>query len=101
MGLKINGHVPVGNVNRTHSRSDSRKAEARPAASTSEGSERVSLSEKENASAIGKSATRGVSEVDEAKVAEIRDQLARGEYEADLSVVAERIIAEAFVFGDR
>jgi anti-sigma28 factor (negative regulator of flagellin synthesis) len=42
-----------------------------------------------------------VGEVDEAKVAEIRNQLASGEYKADLKVVAEKIIAEAVVLSGK
>jgi flagellar biosynthesis anti-sigma factor FlgM len=49
--------------------------------------------------AIAKSAARNVSDVDEAKVAELRSALARGEYRADMRVVAERVINEALVFG--
>jgi flagellar biosynthesis anti-sigma factor FlgM len=45
------------------------------------------------------SASSGVSEVDEAKVAELREQISRGEYQADLGLVAERIISEAVAFG--
>ena len=45
------------------------------------------------------SASQEVSEVNEAKVAELREKISRGEYQADLKLVAERIIAEAMVFG--
>jgi flagellar biosynthesis anti-sigma factor FlgM len=44
-------------------------------------------------------ASSGVSEVDEAKVAELREKISRGEYQADLKLVAERIISEAVAFG--
>jgi anti-sigma28 factor (negative regulator of flagellin synthesis) len=40
-----------------------------------------------------------VNDVDEAKVAELRSALARGEYRADLRVVAERVISEALQTG--
>lgn len=57
------------------------------------------LSEKDSALSAAKAAGRDVSEVDEAKVAALRAAIAAGDYNPDLKVVAERIIAEAVALG--
>lgn len=99
MAVRINGQNPLGAVDRARGRSPSKKAEGRGGEGGEKAAEKVSLSEREAAAAVVRKASAGVREVDEAKVAEIRAALARGEYKADLRIVAERIIAEALAFG--
>jgi flagellar biosynthesis anti-sigma factor FlgM len=101
MAVRINGQNPLGNVDRAKGRATSKKSgEKEGAEGSAAASEKVSLSERGAAAAneVRKAAAQ-VQEVDEAKVAQIRAALARGEYHADLRVVAERIIAEAMAFG--
>jgi len=97
MGVRINRPVTQGNVGRSTSRPTAKKKEGESAKSASS-SDSVALNAKENAVAIARAASSGVNEVDEAKVAEIREKIASGEYHADLKVVAERLIAESVAF---
>ena len=99
MGVRINRPVLQGNVGRTANRAAAKKKDS--AETKSAGSDSVELSAKDNAASIARTASRSVSEVDEAKVAEIKAQLASGEYKADLKVVAEKIIAEAVVLSGK
>jgi len=96
MAVRINSPVPLGNVSRSGGRSASKKAEEKGDAPSASG-ERVELSDKEAAISTVKQAARGVGDVDEVKVAELRAAIARGDYQADLRIVAERIIAEATI----
>jgi negative regulator of flagellin synthesis FlgM len=100
MAVRINGQNPLGTVDRATKRSTSKKADKETGAAQS-ASEKVSLSDRGGAAAVVQKATAGVSDVDEAKVAEIRDALQRGTYKADLKTVAERIIAEAIAIGPK
>ena len=99
MAVRINGPAPLGSVGRPNGRTASKKAEGKQADGDAGASEKVSLSEKEAAVSLASRASKSVNEVDEAKVAELRAAIARGEYRADLKIVAERIIAEAMAFG--
>lgn len=96
MAVRINGPVPPGSVGRPTGRPTAKKTE--DTAEAGSRAEKVSLSEKEGAIAVAKAASRGVGEVDEAKVARLRAEIQAGEYKPDLKVVAERIIAEAVNF---
>jgi negative regulator of flagellin synthesis FlgM len=97
--VKITGQTPQG-VNRPGGRPTAKKGESSTGSAGGAGSrESVDLSAKEGAVSLVKSASKGVGEVDEAKVAELKAAIANGDYKADLKVVAERIIAEAFQFG--
>lgn len=96
MAVRINGPVPPGNVGRPQSRPGAKKSEE--SVSSESRSEKVDLSEKQGALSVAKAATRDVSDVDETKVAELRQKIASGEYRADLRIVAERLIAEAVQF---
>ncbi len=100
MGVRINRPVTQGNVSRSTNRPTAKKKEGESAKASS-GSDSVALNAKESAVAIARAASSGVSEVDEAKVAEIREQLANGEYTADLKVVAERLITESAIFSKK
>jgi flagellar biosynthesis anti-sigma factor FlgM len=97
MAVRISGLVPPGNVGRSQGRPGAKKSEesAEPGASRGE---KVDLGANESAVAAVKDASKGVSDVDEAKVAELRAKIASGEYTADLKLVAERLIAEAMAF---
>ena len=97
MAVRIKGSVPQGNVGRSTGRPAVKKKEGESRSGAV--SEKVDISAKESAVASVMGASSGVSEVDEAKVAELRAKIARGEYHADLKLVAERIIAEAVAFG--
>ena len=97
MAVKIRSTVPQGNVNRSTSRSTAKKESG--GSEKAGASERVDLSGREAAVSIARSASSSVNEVDETKVAELRAKIASGEYNADLKVVAQRIIAEAVAFG--
>jgi flagellar biosynthesis anti-sigma factor FlgM len=99
MGVRINSPVSQGNVSRTTSRPAVKKKD--DGGEKTSASDSVDLSAKDAAVSIAKQASSGVSEVDEAKVAELREKIANGEYNADLKVVAERIISEAVVFGKK
>ena len=99
MGVRINSPVSQGNVNRTTGRQAVKKKDG--GGEKTSASDSVDLSAKDTAVSIAKQASSGVSEVDEAKVAELREKIASGEYKADLKVVAERIISEAVVFGKK
>ncbi len=98
MAVRINGPVQPGNVGRSNGRATAKKAEE-PAGGVGIRGEKVDLSEKESAVSAAKAASKGVSEVDEAKVATLRAAIANGDYSPDLKVVAERIIAEAIALG--
>jgi len=95
--VKINNQVQPGVVGKPSGKVASKKAEGKSESAALEG-DRVEIAGGDSA-AIAKSAARNVSDVDEAKVAELRSALARGEYRADMRVVAERVINEALVFG--
>jgi len=97
MTVRIRGSVPQGNVSRSTDRPAVKKKEGEGRAASV--SAKVDISARESAVSSVLSASRGVSEVDEAKVAELREKISRGEYKADLKIVAERIIAEAVAFG--
>ena len=97
MAVRIKGSVPQGNVSRSTDRPAVKKKEGESRSASV--SEKVDISAKESAVSTVLSASRGVSEVDEAKVAELREKISSGEYQADLKVVAERIIEEAVAFG--
>ena len=97
MAVRIRSTVPQGNVNRSASRSTAKKESG--GSEKAGASERVDLSGRQAAVSIARSASSSVNEVDETKVAELRAKIASGEYNADLKVVAERIIAEAVAFG--
>ncbi len=97
MAVRINGPVPPGNVGRPQGRPGAKKSEE-SSGSPGARSEKVDLSDRESALSIAKAASRGVTDVDEARVAEIRQKIASGEYTADLRIVAERIIAETVAF---
>ncbi|MEE2787572.1 MAG: flagellar biosynthesis anti-sigma factor FlgM [Myxococcota bacterium] len=99
MGVRINSPVSQGNVSRSTGRQAVKKKEG--GGEKTNASDSVDLSAKDSAVSIAKEASSGVREVDEAKVAELREQIAKGEYKADLKVVAERIISEAVVFGKK
>lgn len=92
--VKINNQVPPGNVGRPAGRPAARKAEGKSAEGAASESDKVKVGNGE-AMAIARSAASSVNDVDEAKVAELRSALARGEYRADLRIVAERVINEA------
>ncbi len=98
--VKINNQVPPGNVGRPAGRPATRKSEGKAADSAPSSSDKVQLSGNGAAVSIARSAAKNVNDVDEAKVAELRDQLARGEYHADLRVVAEKVISEALLTGN-
>ena len=93
--VKINNQVPPGNVGRPAGRPAARKAEGKGAEGAASEGDKVKLSGNGEAMSIAKAAAKNVNEVDEAKVAELRNALARGEYRADLRIVAERVINEA------
>jgi flagellar biosynthesis anti-sigma factor FlgM len=95
--VKINNQVQPGVVGKPSGKPASKKAEGKGESAPLEG-DRVDIAGGDSA-AIAKSAARNVSDVDEAKVAELRAALSRGEYRADLRIVAERVINEALVFG--
>jgi len=97
MAVRIKGSVPQGNVGRSSNRPAVKKSEGESRSGSV--STKVDISAKESAVASVMSASSGVSEVNEAKVAELREQISRGEYQADLGLVAERIISEAVAFG--
>ena len=97
MAVRIKGSVPQGNIGRSSGRPAVKKKE--DDGRSSGVSEKVDISAKESAVSTVMSASQEVSEVDETKVAELRAKIARGEYQADLKLVAERIIAEAVAFG--
>ena len=97
MTVRIRGSVPQGNISRSSDRPAVKKKEGESRSASV--SAKVDISAKESAVSTVMSASRDVSEVDEAKVAELRDKISRGEYKADLKLVAERIIAEAVAFG--
>ena len=99
MGVRINSPVSQGNVSRSTGRPAVKKKDG--GGEKTSASDSVDLSAKDAAVSIAKQASSGVSEVDEAKVAELREKIANGEYKADLKVVAERIISEAVVFGKK
>ena len=99
MGVRINSPVSQGNVSRSTGRPAVKKKEG--GGEKASASDSVDLSAKDSAVSIAKEASSGVREVGEAKVAELREQIAKGEYKADLKVVAERIISEAVVFGNK
>lgn len=96
--VKINNQVPPGNVGRPAGRPATRKSEGKGAEGAASASDKVQLGN-ESAVAITRAAARNVDDVDEAKVAELRNALARGEYRADLRIVAERVINEALQMG--
>jgi flagellar biosynthesis anti-sigma factor FlgM len=91
MAVRIQGPVPQGNVGRSTNRTAAKKKEAGDEKTGS--SERVDLSARE--AAVSAVQSSSVNEVDEAKVAELREKIASGEYQSDLKLVAERLIAEA------
>jgi len=97
--VKVNNQAPLGNVGRPAGRSASRKSEGKDADGVSAEGDKVKLSGNGQAMSIAKAAASNVSDVDEAKVAELRAAIARGEYRADLRVVAERVISEALQAG--
>ena len=97
MAVRIKGSVPQGNVGRSSNRPAVKKKEGEDRSGSV--STKVDISAKESAVASVMDASSGVSEVDEAKVAELREKISRGEYQADLKLVAERIINEAVAFG--
>lgn len=99
MGMRINRPVSQGNVGRSSNRPAAKKKDSVEAKSA--GSDSVELSAKDKAVSIARTASRSVNEVDEAKVAEIRAQLASGEYKSDLKVVAEKILTEAVVLSGK
>jgi flagellar biosynthesis anti-sigma factor FlgM len=99
MGVRINRPVLQGNVGRSANRPAVKKKDGADAKSA--GSDSVELSAKDNAVSIARTASRSVNEVDEAKVAEIKAKVASGEYQADLKVVAEKIITEAVVLSGK
>jgi flagellar biosynthesis anti-sigma factor FlgM len=96
--VKINNQVPPGSVGRPAGRPATRKAEGKGADGVSSESDKVKVGNGE-AMSIARAAASSVNDVDEAKVAELRSALARGEYRADLRVVAERVINEALQTG--
>ena len=96
--VKINNQVPPGSVARPAGRPAARKAEGKGADGVSSESDKVKVGNGE-AMATARAAASNVSDVDEAKVAELRSALARGEYRADLRLVAERVINEALQMG--
>lgn len=96
--VKINHQVPPGSVGRPSGRPATRKAEGKGAEGVSSESDKVKVGDSEVASKV-RSAASHVGDVDEAKVAELRGALARGEYRADLRLVAERVINEALQLG--
>lgn len=98
MTVRITGPVLQKDVGRPTSRPPEKKAEGGGEAAASRG-DSVALSGKEQAVEVVR--LTSVSDVDEAKVAELRAKIASGEYTADLRVVAERIIAEAIAFDGR
>ena len=99
MGMRINRPVSQGNVGRSTGRMAAKKKEQPEAGGGA--SDSVELSAKENAASIAATASNNVSEVNEAKVAEIKAQIANGEYEADLKTVAEKIISEAVMLSGK
>ncbi len=98
MAVRINGPVQPGNVGRSSGRTTAKKKEE-PTGEVGSRSEKVDLSERESAISATKAASSGVPEVDEAKIAALRAAIASGDYNPDLKVVAERIIAEALAVG--
>ncbi|MCA9540506.1 MAG: flagellar biosynthesis anti-sigma factor FlgM [Myxococcales bacterium] len=100
MTVKINGLVPQGNVGRPVGKPAAKKSESEGSASAGDAAQ-VELSGKSPAAAVVSAAAKDVPEVDETKVAELRAMIARGEYTADLRLVAERMIAEAIAFEGR
>lgn len=98
MAVRINGPVQPGNVGRSSGRQAAKKTEE-PSDGVGVRGETVNLSEKESALSATKAASSGVAEVDEAKIASLRAAIASGDYNPDLKVVAERIIAEAIALG--
>ncbi len=98
MAVRINGPVPPRDVGRPGGRSTAKKTEE-PTGEVGGRTETVNLSEKDSALSAAKAASRDVSEVDEAKIAALRAAIAAGDYNPDLKVVAERIIAEAVALG--
>lgn len=100
MTVRITGPVPQRDVSRPSGRTaEKKKADGPEAGAASGRGDSVALSGKEQATQVVSSAE--VSDVDEARVAELRAKIASGEYTADLRVVAERIIAEAIAFSGR
>ena len=93
MGVRINRPVSQGNVSRSTNRPAAKKKDG--ASGTAGASDNVALGAKDAAVSIARTASGSVKEVDEAKVAELKAQIASGEYQADLKVVAEKIISEA------
>ncbi len=97
MAVRITGPVQPGNVGRPSGRTTAKKTEEAAGESGGHG-EKVDLSEKDSALSAARQASAGTPEVDEAKIAALRAAIASGDYNPDLRVVAERIIAEALVF---
>ncbi|MCK6572148.1 flagellar biosynthesis anti-sigma factor FlgM [Myxococcota bacterium] len=97
--VKVNNQVPLGNVGRPTGRPATRKSEGKGAEGVPSEGDKVKLSGNGEAMSIAKAAASNVNDVDEAKVAELRNALARGEYRADLRIVAERVISEALQTG--
>ena len=97
--VKINNQVPPGSVGRPAGRPAARKADGKWGESAPAESYNVKLSGNGEAVSIARAAASNVSDVDEAKVAELSAALARGEYRADLRIVAERVINEALQSG--
>lgn len=96
--VKINNQVPPGSVGRPAGRPAARKAEGKGAEGVASEGDKVKVGDGE-AMSTARAAASNVSDVDEAKVAELRSALARGEYRADLRLVAERVINEALQMG--
>lgn len=100
MTVRITGPGPQRDVGRPTSRPpEKKKADGAESGASTARADSVAISGKEAAVQAVKAAE--VSDVDEAKVAELRAKIASGEYTADLRVVAERIIAEAIAFDGR
>ncbi len=96
MSVRITGPVPPGSVGRPQGRVGAKKTDE--SGSSADRGEKVELSQASAAAvATVKEAVRDLPDVDEARIAELREKIARGEYRADLRVVAERMIAEALV----
>ena len=97
MAVRITGTAPQGAVNRTGNRA-SKKTDAAESGSVDK-KETVALSDTESSVSLVKEASKGVPDVDMAKVAQLRAAISDGSYSADLKTVAERIIREAALFG--
>ena len=94
MAVRITGTHSPSTLGRPKGRAEERKAEERRSTHSGEG---VDRSRREAAVATVKA--KRSPEVDEARIAKLREAIARGEYNPDFQRVAEEMIREASLLG--